>query len=104
MLPMSQVHATTYPTLARIALDVLPIAAATVCVESLFSRGKETITDRRSQLDPELFEQLQALHYHWRKDTVDFAAENSKMIEEIEIQAYEYYYAQDELVAKLDDE
>ncbi len=93
-----------YPTLARIALDILPIPAATVGVESLFSRGKETITDRRSRLDPGLFEQLQVLHYHWKKDTVDFAAENLKVIEEIEMQSFEDLEADEQLISQLDNE
>ncbi len=57
-----------YPTVARIALDILPTPAATVGVESLFSRSKEVMTDRRSRLDLLLFEQLQCLHYHWEQD------------------------------------
>ncbi len=96
-------HTTTYPTLACIALDVLPIPATTVCVKSLFSHGKEIITDCRSRLDPVLFEQLQALRYHW-KDLVDFVTENAKVIEEIELQAFEYFQAHNELVGKLNDE
>ena len=97
-------HASMYPTVARIALDILPVPAAGVGVESLFSRGKEVMADRRSRLDPALFEQLQCLHYHWSKDTVDWALVNSEEMEEIELREYEYLEAHKELIATLTDD
>ncbi|EJF60760.1 hypothetical protein DICSQDRAFT_25739, partial [Dichomitus squalens LYAD-421 SS1] len=53
-----------WPTLGRMSIDILPIAAASVDIESLFSRAKQVSTDRRSTLDPELFEQIKCLKYH----------------------------------------
>ncbi|TFK88465.1 hypothetical protein K466DRAFT_455978, partial [Polyporus arcularius HHB13444] len=61
-----------FPTHARLALDILPIAAATVAVESLFSHGKEVITDRRSRLAPATFEQVQCLEHSWKPKLIDY--------------------------------
>ena len=97
-------HASMYPTVARITLDILPVPAATVGVESLFSRGKEVMADRCSRLDPALFKQLQCLHYHWSKETVDWALVNSEEMEEIELCEYEYLEVHEELVAVLEDD
>ena len=72
-----QTHAKVYPTLAKIALDVLPAQASSVPCERLFSAGKEIAVARRSQLGADLFEQLQMLKFAWRKGLVDHAAWNS---------------------------
>ncbi|KZT31286.1 hypothetical protein SISSUDRAFT_959356, partial [Sistotremastrum suecicum HHB10207 ss-3] len=57
-----------YPTLARIALDVLPVQASSVACERLFSAGRLITTHTRSRLDSEVFEKLQLLKSFWRKD------------------------------------
>ncbi len=61
------------------------------------------MTDRRSRLDPFLFEQLQCLHYHWEMDVIDWARDNSELIEEIDVQEFEYMEAHEELIAALED-
>lgn len=71
-----QVHAHEFPTLARIALDILPIQASSVPCERLFSAAKEIATDKRSRLGPERFEQLQMLKHAWKKDLIDVALWN----------------------------
>ncbi|KZT33247.1 hATC-domain-containing protein, partial [Sistotremastrum suecicum HHB10207 ss-3] len=76
-----------YPTLARIALDVLPVQASSVACERLFSAGKHIATDTRSRLNPEMFEKLQLLKYIWRKGMVDEAKENEMLEEELEADA-----------------
>jgi hypothetical protein len=64
-------HAKLYPTLAKIALDVLPAQASSVPCEHLFSAGKEIAVVRRVQLGVDRFEQLQVLKFAWRKGLVD---------------------------------
>ncbi|KZT40297.1 hATC-domain-containing protein, partial [Sistotremastrum suecicum HHB10207 ss-3] len=76
-------NATKYPTLARIALDVLPVQASSVACERLFSAGKHITTATRSRLNPDVFEQLQLLKAAWRKDLVDISLENELYEEEI---------------------
>ncbi|KZT63196.1 hypothetical protein DAEQUDRAFT_680779, partial [Daedalea quercina L-15889] len=58
-----QLHEDIFPTLYQIALDVLPVQASAVPSERVFSASKETDTDRRSNIDVELFEMLQVLKY-----------------------------------------
>ena len=41
-----------WPMLGHMALDILPIAAASVGIELLFSRAKEVSMDHRASLDP----------------------------------------------------
>jgi hypothetical protein len=78
-----QVHAREYPTLSRIALDVLPAQASSVPCERLFSAGKEVADERRSRLGPQQFEQLQMLKFDWRGSIADYAAWNSDQVEEV---------------------
>ncbi|KIK78645.1 hypothetical protein PAXRUDRAFT_163427, partial [Paxillus rubicundulus Ve08.2h10] len=52
-----------FPLLYRIALNVLPAQASAVPCERVFSSGKETDTDQRSNLSPETMERLQILKY-----------------------------------------
>ena len=67
-----------YPTLARMALDILPIPASSTSCERLFSRAKLASTDRRSRLGVEIFEAIECLNFHWKKSIVDFAKVNSQ--------------------------
>ena len=62
-----------WPMLGHMALDILPIAAASVGIESLFSRAKEVSTDHCASLDPELFEQSKCLKYHWTPKLINCA-------------------------------
>jgi hypothetical protein len=47
-----------YPTLSRIALDILPGQASSVPSKRLFSASKQTPDDRRGSLGSERFEEL----------------------------------------------
>lgn len=58
-----QAHQSQYPTLYRIALDVLPIQASAVPCERVFSSSKETFTARRTNLNDEHMEILQIAKY-----------------------------------------
>ncbi|TBU52030.1 hypothetical protein BD310DRAFT_982140 [Dichomitus squalens] len=78
----------SWPTLGRMSVDILPIAAASVS------------TDRRSTLDPELFEQIECLKYHWKPKLVDYARANEDSIEEIYLQDFENMEKADRIVAK----
>ena len=77
-------HAKVYPTLARVALDVLPMQASSVPCERIFSAAKLIATDCRARLSPTVFEELQVLKFAWRGRLSDFAALNTEEIEEIE--------------------
>jgi hypothetical protein len=72
-----------YPTLARIALDILPIPASSVPCERLFSAAKEVADDRRSRLGAKKFEELQVMKFAWRNTIPNLAAWNTNDIEEI---------------------
>lgn len=100
---MSQYHATEYPTLARIALDILPIQASSVPCERLFSGGQEVATKRRAQLGAERFEEIQMTKFAWRDDIYDHAAFNSRVVEEIdEMQTYREMLNEDTEAAQWD--
>jgi hypothetical protein len=86
VLPLQR-HAKVYPTLAKIALDVLPVQASSVPCKQLFSAGKEIAVDRRAQLGAELFEQLQVLKCYWKK-SVDEADLDTEQVEEIRLEEY----------------
>ncbi|EIW57565.1 hATC-domain-containing protein, partial [Trametes versicolor FP-101664 SS1] len=91
-------HAKIYPTLARMALDILPIPASSVAVERLFSHAKQVSTDRRSRLGPDLFKWLECLSHHWRPQIVDYARLNSQEIEDIDLLEYTGFYEVEELL------
>jgi hAT family C-terminal dimerisation region len=44
-------------------MDILPIQASSVPCERVFSSSKQTITARRSQLNPQLVEALQLIKF-----------------------------------------
>ncbi|KZT31524.1 hATC-domain-containing protein, partial [Sistotremastrum suecicum HHB10207 ss-3] len=78
-----QEHNIRYPTLSRLAVDVLPVQASSVACERLFSAAKHATTDQRSRLGTEKLEQLQMLKASWKKNIVDIAEENAQLEEEI---------------------
>jgi hypothetical protein len=77
-------HAKVYPTLARIALDILPMQASSVPCERVFSAAKLIATDRRARLSPVVFEELQILKLAWRDRLLNWAALNAEDIDEID--------------------
>ena len=66
-----QINQHLYPTLARIALDVLPSQASSVPCERLFSNGKLIATDHRARLGSDRFEELQIVKSAWKDVVVD---------------------------------
>ncbi|CDO72217.1 hypothetical protein BN946_scf184970.g69 [Trametes cinnabarina] len=61
-----------YPLLFRVALDVLPAQASAVPCEEVFSSSKETITERRTKMAPDLLSELQMLKHAYRQDRLSF--------------------------------
>jgi hypothetical protein len=76
-------HAHIYPTLARIALDVLPSQASSVPCERLFSGTKQVATDRRAHLGPVVFEELTIMKSTWGPELCNVAAWNAMQVEEV---------------------
>lgn len=54
---------TRFPTLYRMAMDILPIQASAVPCERVFSSSKETMSGRRNRINPGLMEALQMLKF-----------------------------------------
>ncbi|KIL56313.1 hypothetical protein M378DRAFT_188579 [Amanita muscaria Koide BX008] len=96
-------HAKDYPTLARIALDILPSQASSVPCERAFSSSKLTATDRRARLKAEVFEELQVMKAAWRAQVINLAQQNSNEIEEVQDDFEALYFADEEL-RRWDDE
>jgi hypothetical protein len=90
-----QDHTQLYPTLARIALDILPCQASSVPCERLFSGSKQSAVDRRASLGAERFEELQIMKFAWREKIIDVAAWNSRKVEEVELDEYQQMLAAD---------
>jgi hypothetical protein len=74
-----------YPTLARIALDILPSQASSVPCERLFSCSKQVATERRACLGSSVFEELVIMGSTWRADLYDMSAWNSSQVEEVDL-------------------
>uniref|UniRef100_A0ACD5WLU8 Uncharacterized protein n=1 Tax=Avena sativa TaxID=4498 RepID=A0ACD5WLU8_AVESA len=73
------VNSARYPTLGRIARDVLAVPASTVASESAFSFCGRVITDHRSSLAPETVEALMCFGY-WIKPGGSFEASTSYVV------------------------
>jgi len=101
-LTASQDHVQLYPTLARIALDVLPCQASSVPCERLFSASKQTADTRWASLGAKRFEELQVMKSAWRKDIADLAAQNSAQIEEVELDEFSEILEAEGLAAEWD--
>ena len=101
-LMSQQEHAWLYPTLAHIALDVLPSQASSVPTERLFSGGKVTVDDKRAHLGCEKFEEIELMKFSWRKGLEDLAGNNTNMIEEVELVPFRDHLCADEDADKWD--
>lgn len=88
-------HEQLYPTLARIALDVLPSQASSVACERVFSGSKQIATDCRSRLGPIVFEELVIMKSAWGPDLCDMAAWNTGQVEGVDIFDFEEMLAED---------
>ncbi|KIO18794.1 hypothetical protein M407DRAFT_83547 [Tulasnella calospora MUT 4182] len=86
MVRFWQHHSCKYPTLYRIALDVLPAQASAVPCERAFSSSKETLTKRRNRLSPALVEALQHLKFLVRQQRLNFMLEQDVTEEELSIE------------------
>jgi len=62
-----QENAHRYPTIFKLAMDILPIQGSAVPCERVFSSAKETMTARRNRILPELMESLQLLKFSAKK-------------------------------------
>jgi hypothetical protein len=97
-----QDHATLFPTLARMALDILPCQVSSVPCERLFSASKQTADLRRSALGSKRFEELQIMKFAWRSKIQDTAGQNWARVEEVEIGEYSEILEADETSAGWD--
>jgi hypothetical protein len=97
-----QQHAALFPTLARIALDILPCQASSVPCERLFSASKQTADLRRSSLGAKHFEELQIMKFAWRSKILDNAEQNWTRVEEVQSGEYSEILDADEISAEWD--
>jgi hypothetical protein len=97
-----QNHASLFPTLARIALDILPCQASSVPCERLFSTSKQTADLRRSSLGAKRFEELQVMKFAWRTKILDNAEQNWAQVEEVQLDEYSEFLDADERSAEWD--
>jgi hypothetical protein len=58
-----QEHQHQWPTLFKLAMDLMPVQATSVPCERVFSASKETTTARRNRLTPKIVEALQILKF-----------------------------------------
>ncbi|KAG6805738.1 hypothetical protein H0H92_014195 [Tricholoma furcatifolium] len=99
-----QTQSHIYPTLARIALDILPCQASSVPCERLFSASKQTADDRRSRLGPKLFEHLQILKFAWRDKVQDLATLNLKHVSEVNLEEFTELLSQEQELETWDND
>jgi hypothetical protein len=78
-----QRHSAIYPTLARMALNILPIPTSSVGCKHLFSCAKEAIGDRRTRLGLDAYKAIECLNFYWRDGIADYTAANSANAEEV---------------------
>lgn len=97
-----QDHALLFPTLARIALDILPCQALSVPCERLFSASKQTADLRRSSLGARRFEELQIMKFAWRKKITNNAEQNWAQVEDVQLGEYSEFLEADERSAEWD--
>ena len=86
LITVRQNNAQLYPTLARIALDVLPSQASSVPCERLFSGTKQIATDRRASLGSTAFEELTMMKSAWGPELYDMAAWTTAQVQEVSME------------------
>ena len=91
-----------FPTLGRIALDILAAQASSVPCKRLFSASKQTANDRRARLGASRFEELQLMKFAWHRNITNLAEWNSGLVEEIDLSLYCDMLAVDEAKDELD--
>ncbi len=97
-----QHHAMLFPTLAWIALDILPCQASSVPCEHLFSASKQTADLCRLSLGVKCFEELQIMKFAWRKKVLDNAEQNWAQVEEVQLGEYSEILDADETLVEWD--
>ena len=85
------------------ALDILPCQASSVPCERLFSASKQVTMERRSRLGADRLEQLLVMKSAWQGTMVDWAAMNSRAVDEIEINDYSDLLQADKDVREWDE-
>lgn len=85
------------------ALDILPCQASSVPCERLFSASKQVTTERWSRLGADRLEQLLVMKSAWQGTMVDWAAMNSRAVDEIEINDYSDLLQADKDVREWDE-
>ncbi|KIJ40317.1 hypothetical protein M422DRAFT_100383, partial [Sphaerobolus stellatus SS14] len=60
-----------YPTLFRLAVDILPAQASSVPSECAFSSAADSDTAKRSRISPTFMEELQLLKYKVRTEALN---------------------------------
>ena len=72
-MTLYQEHQHQWPTLFKLAMDLLPAQATSVPYECVFSASKETTTARRNRLTPKIMEATQILKFQANnKRQIDF--------------------------------
>ena len=72
-MTLYQEHQHQWPTLFKLAMDLLPAQATSVPCERVFSAIKETTTARRNRLTPKIMEATQILKFQAKnKRQIDF--------------------------------
>lgn len=64
----SQSRELVFPTLFRVAMDVLPVQASSVACERVFSLCKEADTIRRRRMSPKMMEMTQMLKHSFKRE------------------------------------
>src|SRR5229473_4397017 len=95
-----QDHAVLFPTLAWIALDILPCQVSSVPCERLFSASKQTADLCQLSLGSKQFEELQIMKFVWRKKILDNAEQNWAWVEEVQLGEYSEFLEVDETSAE----
>lgn len=84
-----QVNRYKYPTLYRVALDVLPVQASAVPCERVFSSSKETFTARRTGLSDSNMEMLQIMKYMIKQERDGLNFSSGRLVSEEDLLAAE---------------